>query len=312
MRGTTYRLRTALIALIAVVAVVTSSACGGGAKPATTPSPSAAAFPVTVGTLTLDRRPEHIVSLSPTGTEMLFAIGAGGQVAAVDDNSNYPADAPKTSLSAFTPNAEAIANYQPDLVLISNDMNKIVSQLTALKIPIFMAPAANTIDDTYGQIHDIGLLTGHVASADALVAQTRNQMANLVQGVAHRTTPLRYYYELDPTYYTLTSKTFVGSLFASAGMVNIADAAIKDGNAYPQLSAEAIVAANPDLIFLADVKCCGQSSTTVGKRPGWSVIAAVRNGQVVSLDDDIASRWGPRVVDLFRAITQAIAAAPGA
>jgi iron complex transport system substrate-binding protein len=302
--------RRCIIAAVAAAIALTGTVACGGSKPATTQSPSAAAFPVTVGTLTLQTRPEHIVSLSPTGTEMLFAIGAGSQVVAVDDNSTYPPQAPKTSISAFQPNVEAIANYQPDLVLVSNDMNKIVAALAALKIPTFLAPAAQTIDDTYHQIHDLGTLTGHTAQADALAAAMRSQMATLVAGVARRSTPLRYYYELDPTYYTLTSKTFVGSLFASAGMVNIADTASKDANPYPQLSAEAIVAANPDLVFLADVKCCGQSATTVAKRPGWSTVGAVKNGQVVALDDDIASRWGPRVVDLLRAITQAAAAAP--
>ena len=91
--------------------------------------------------------------------------------------------------------------------------------------------------------------------------------------------------------------------------MNLADAG-NDTNAYPQLSAETIIKANPDLIFLADTKCCGQSATTVAARPGWDALTAVKNGGVIALDDDIASRWGPRVVDLQRIIVEAAAKAP--
>jgi iron complex transport system substrate-binding protein len=137
----------------------------------------------------------------------------------------------------------------------------------------------------------------------------RHDIAKLVADVpAHNA--LTYYYELDPTYYSVTSATFVGSLFTSVGLKNIADGAAPAGNAYPQLSAEVIVKANPDLIFLADTVCCGQSVASVGRRAGWSGITAVKTGQVVALDDSVASRWGPRVVDLVRAITAAVAKAP--
>ncbi|HEX6871672.1 MAG TPA: helical backbone metal receptor [Micromonosporaceae bacterium] len=274
-----------------------------------TPTATAAHYPVTVGSLTLAKRPERIVSFSATATEMLFAIDAGSQVVAVDSYSTYPTNAPKTDLSAYKPNVEAIAKYQPDLVVLSNDTEKIVSQLAALKIPTFLAPAAETLDDTYRQIDEFGQLTGHRAEATALVGRMRDDVAKLLASVPKRATALRYYYELDQTYYSVTSKTFIGSLFASAGLVNIADELSKDGNPYPQLSAEAIVNASPDLIFLADTKCCGQTAATVAGRAGWSGITAVRDGGVVELDDDIASRWGPRVVDLLRSITDAAAKA---
>jgi len=306
--------RTSLITTaFAVVALATGVAgCASTSdKPSTgTTSAASAAFPVTVGSITLDKRPERIVSLAPTATEMLFAVDAGKQVVAVDEFSTYPTDAPKTNLSGYTPNAEAIAQKNPDLVVLSDDTNKIVSQLQALKIPTYLTPAAKTLDDSYQQIADIGKLTGHSAEADALVQRVRDDLAKLVKDLPKRTKPLTYYYELDPTYYSVTSKTFIGSLFTSAGMVNIADAANKASTEYPQLSAEVIVKANPDLIFLADTKCCGQSQATVAKRAGWAGITAVKNSQVVALDDDIASRWGPRVVDLQRAIAEAAAKAP--
>ncbi len=306
LAATTFRVIVAAT-LLAAAAVGCGSASDSPGPPTT--SAPAASYPVTVGSLTLDKRPERIVSLSPTATEMLFAVDADTQVVAVDDFSTFPADAPKTSLSGYKPNAEAIAKYQPDLVVLANDTEKIVDQLKALRIPTFLAAAAATIDDTYQQITDIGLLTGHPAEAEALNKQIRDDLAKLVQNVPKRMKPLTYYYELDPTYYSVTSRTFVGALFANAGLVNIADASSTAGNDYPQLSAETIVKANPDLIFLADSKCCGQSATTVAGRAGWAGIAAVKNGGVIPLDDDIASRWGPRVVDLQRSIADAVAKA---
>ena len=126
------------------------------------------------------------------------------------------------------------------------------------------------------------------------------------------TGPLPTYYEISPSYHSATSKTFIGSVLGQFGLTNIADAADPDGkkNGYPQLSPEALVAADPDLIFLADTKCCGQSAATVRARKGWSAITAVRQQQIVPLDDDIASRWGPRIVDLVQSVADAVAKVP--
>jgi iron complex transport system substrate-binding protein len=302
------RTLNALAAAAALVLAVAGCGSTNDTPPPAGPAESAG-FPVTVGDLTLEKKPERIVSLSPTGTEMLFAIDAGQQVIAVDDNSTFPGNAPKTDLSAYQPNAEAIASHQPDLVVLSNDADGIVAQLATLSIPTFVAPAATTLDDSYQQIRDLGKLTGHGAEADALAQQMREDIAKLVADLPDRTTPLTYYYELDPTFYSVTSKTFIGTLFTNAGLQNIADATAV-GTDYPQLSAEVIVQASPDLIFLADTKCCGQSAATVAARAGWENITAVTSGGVVALDDDIASRWGPRVVDLQRAIVEAVAQTP--
>jgi iron complex transport system substrate-binding protein len=298
----------------ALTASLFAAGCGGGTSDsADKPAPQASAsFPVTVGSVTLDKRPERIVSLSPTATEMLFAVGAGNQVTAADSNSNYPPEAPKTELSGFTPNAEAVAAKNPDLVVISNDTNKVVDQLTRLKIPVYLAPAAQTLDDSYAQLASLGTLTGHPAEAADVVRRMKDDIAKLTKDLPQRSKRLTYYYELDQTLYSVTSKTFIGSLFASVGLDNIADASDPNGSkgGYPQLSQEALVKANPDMIFLADSKCCQQSPETVRERPGWAVITAVKTGQIVALDDDIASRWGPRTVDLLRAIVDAVAKVP--
>ena len=280
-----------------------TSAAGGSA---------AAAFPVTVGKVTLEKRPEKIVSLSPTATEMLFAIGAGKQVTAVDDQSNFPPEAPRSDLSGYQPNAEAIAGRNPDLVVLANDTNKIVDQLTTLKIPVLLSPAAVTLDDTYRELSDLGRLTGHAAEADAVTAKMKDDIASLTKDLPKRSAKLTYYHELGPELYSVTSKTFLGSIYALAGLENIADPADADGKqgGYPQLSQEVIVKANPDFVFLADTKCCKQNPDTVKARSGWAGITAVKQNQIIALDDDIASRWGPRVVDLVRAIVDATAKVP--
>lgn len=309
------RHRPSLLLASAITATAVALAgCGSeNDAPATaTPSSGGGAFPVTVGSVTLEQRPERIVSLSPTATEMLFAIGAGPQVVAVDDNSNYPPEAPKTDLSGFNPNAEAVAAKNPDLVVLDTDTNKIVEQLTRLKIPVFRIPAAVTLDDSYRQITDLGALTGHPDEAADLTRRMKDDIAKLVQSVPKRAEKLTYYYELDQTYYTVTSKTFIGSLFTMVGLENVADPVDPDGakGGYPQLSQEALIKADPDMIFLADVKCCQQNAQTVAARSGWGSITAVKNKQIIELDDDVASRWGPRVVDLVRAIVDAVARVP--
>jgi iron complex transport system substrate-binding protein len=282
--------------LIATLVAATLALTACGSQPKSTPK---AAEP----------QAARIVSLSPTATEMLYAIGAGTQVVAVDDQSNYPAGAPKTDLSGFKPNAEAIAGRNPDLVVVSNDTNKIVDQLKQLKISVYLSPAANTLDDTYAQLTELGRLTGHSAEAAKTVSHMRDDVATLVKGLPQRSKKLTYYWELDPTYYSATSRTFMGSVLALAGLTSIADGSNTD---YPQLSAEAVVKADPDLIFLADTKCCQQSAATVRARPGWAEVTAVKNDRVYLLDDDVASRWGPRTVDLLRTVAAAVAKVPAA
>jgi iron complex transport system substrate-binding protein len=267
-------------------------------------------FPVTVGDLTLDAQPVRVVSLSPSATEMLYAIGAGSQVVAVDDYSNYPAEAAAlgTALSGFEPNVEAIGGYRPDLVIIAYDPSNLVEQLNTLNIPVFVAGAATSLESVYEQIEQLGVLTGNSQAAIEVSKTLQTSIEDAVATVKFSDPPLSYYYELDDTYYSVTSNTFVGQIFNLFGMRNIADN-VESGNDYPQLSAEVIVSADPDFIFLADTKCCAQDATTVAARDGWGGLKAVTANQVVELDDDVASRWGPRVLELITAIRDAVVAA---
>lgn len=290
--------------------------CGTDTTPQVTPTEDAAsAFPVTVeaanGKVTLEQRPSRIVSLSPTATEMLFAIGAGDQVAAVDQDSNYPPGVPTTNLNGFEPNIEAIAGYEPDLVVASNETGNLEKSFTALGIPFLLQPAATTLDDTYEELDELGDVTGHPQESRDVVDSMVEEIAEIRDSLPTSDEPLTYFHELDDTYFTATSKTFIGQVYATLGLVNIADEAKGAGSGYPQLSAEYILKADPDLIFLADTKCCNQSPETVANRPGWDQLTAVKHDGVIPLDDDIASRWGPRVVDYLRTVAEAVAEAAG-
>jgi iron complex transport system substrate-binding protein len=295
--------RFALAAALAVLALALAAPSlaartAGAAKP----------FPATVtvdnGTVTIRQRPARIVSLSPTATETLFAIGAGDQVVAVDDQSDYPKQAPHTSLSGYTPNVEAIASYEPDLVVAASDPKDLVSALRSLGIAVILQDAPSSIAGAYRQIRQLGAVTGHPVRATALVTRMKSQIGRIVGKRKPAAAGESVYHELDPTFFSVTSQTFVGRVYALFGLKNIADAA--PGGPYPQLSAEYIVASNPDLVVLADSVCCGQTPATVGGRPGWSGIRAVRTGSILRIDDSIASRWGPRLVNFVRAVGSAL------
>jgi iron complex transport system substrate-binding protein len=277
---------------------------------------AAAAFPVTVhaanGTVRVTSRPTAIVSLSPTATEMLYAIGAGSQVKAVDEFSDYPPHAPRTNLDESDPNVEAIASYKPDLVVLSDEPTSLDTQLGALGIPVVSDPAAANLSQAYAQINELGKVTGHEAQAAAEVAKVKGQIARIVASVHKPARHETYYYELDQTHYSATSSTFIGQVLGLLGLRSIADAAkgAAASGGYPQLSGEFILRSNPDYILLADTICCAQSAATVAQRPGWSDLGAVKDGRVLGLNDDIASRWGPRIVVLLAAVAAELKAHP--
>ena len=264
-------------------------------------------FPVTVEGVVIEEMPSAVVSLSPTATEVLFAIGAGGQVAAVDMNSDYPPEAPVTDLSGFQPNLEAIAAYQPDLVIISWDPGELVSGLTALGIPVLVQPAAVSLDDAYLQMRQLGEAVGRPGEAEALAASLQEETAELVDEHRAAGLGLTYYHEVDNTYYSAASGTFIGAVYALFGLENIADAA-DEGSGYPQLSPEYILEADPDLIFFGCAFWCGTTAENIAERPGWSGLTAVEGGALIEVDDDISSRWGPRLIEFVRLIGGALAA----
>ena len=304
--------RSALVIVATVAAAC--AACSSSPAGLASPAGGGAGFPVTVttaaGTVHLASRPDAIVSLSPTATEMLYAIGAGKQVKAVDSLSDFPARVPVTKLSAYQPNAEAIAGFKPDLVIISNDMNGITAKLRALSIPVLDLPAAATVSGVYTEFTELGEATGHIAQARAEDARLKSDIRAIIAAEPKHSAPITYYYELGANpYYSVTDSTFVGSLLSLLGMKSIADTATGAAAAggYPELSPEFILKANPDFILLSDTGSNGgQDAATVAARPGWSDLTAVKGIHIVALNADVASRWGPRVVQLLDAVAAAI------
>jgi iron complex transport system substrate-binding protein len=292
-----------------VAAAVALAACvlvgSGSARTA-----AQSGFPVTIttasGKVTISKKPTRIVSLSPTATETLFAIRAGSQVVAVDDQSDYPKNAPQTSLSGFTPNVEAIAAYHPDLVVAQFDPKGMAESLRRLGITVVLQGSAATFKGAYQQMRQLGLVTGHSTEAAGVIARMKSKIAAIVRTSRPKSNGLSVYHELTPDLFSASSKSFIGKVYAALGLRNIADAADSAGTGYPQLSAEYVVAQSPDVIVLADGVCCGQTASTVAVRPGWERIKAVRSGSIVRIDDSIASRWGPRLVNFFRAMSSAL------
>jgi len=299
------------IHVVVAVSALLLTACGqSDASSVASSMPTTASFPVTIennGTsVVIPEQPNAIISLSPTATEILFAINAGDQVIAVDDQSNFPAEAPISDLSGFTPNLESIVALSPDLVVVSFDVDGIVAALTTAGIPVLVQYAATTLDDTYLQIAELGTATGQSVKADELSATMKSEIEAAIAQVPAKAAGLTYFHELDNTLYTVTSKTFIGSIYALAGLTNIADTAPDAASGYPQLSPEFIVDADPSIVFLADTKCCGQTADTLAQRPGFEGLSALASKSVIELDDDVASRWGPRTVDFVKAIVDGV------
>jgi iron complex transport system substrate-binding protein len=291
------------------------------AAPTTSAAPSTTAdtaFPVTVtgtnGTsLTVERRPERIISLSATHTEMLYAIGAGDQVIGTDLTSNYPPQAEATpKLDAFNFNVEEVVALDPDLVILAFDFQGEVNALELLDIPTLLLGLASTLEEMMEQINTVGAATGHQAEAAELVSGLEAQLKGILADLPQLEEPLTVFHEVDATLFSPNSASFLGDIYQRLGLVNIADAVPDEfGSGYVQLSEEFIIAADPDLVLLGDASF-GESIETVGTRPGWDTLTAVQNGWVFELDGDVAGRWGPRTIGLVAQIAKAIREVVGA
>ena len=327
---TTMTMRSKLIALLAVLALF-AAACGDDDNDTASEAESTSTSTSTTASATDEdhdheadeehdhesedsmaddeaapAQPERIVSIDPSGTEIIYAVGAGDRVIAVDAYSYFPEGTPVTDLSGWQPNLEAILAFEPDLVVMGSNSD-IEAGLEAAGVAVALSNAPMSFDDVYSQIEAIGAATGNIGEAAELVLQMQTEIGELTAN-APDASGLSYFHELDNTLYSVTSSTFIGAVYALFGLENVADPADADGAAfgYPQLSDEYLVDADPDIIFLADTICCGQSAETVAERAGWDQLSAVQSGTVIELNDDIVSRWGPRLVDFIESIALAI------
>ena len=246
-------------------------------------------------TIKLDKVPERIVSTAPTPTEMLFAVGAGDLVVGVDDYSDYPAEVANiTKVGSYTLSTEVIISLQPDLI-VSSDLVPI-SQLELLEdrgIP-FVVLATRTLDDVLKDIRLVGILTGHVEEANELADSLDARIEAVTEKtLAAEVVKPRVYLEYYP-YWTYGPGSFGNDLIALAGGANIAENTTSE---YPMLTSEFIVAQDPEII----VYTIGYMTTTtveeIESRSGWDEITAVKNGDIYSMDDNVVSRYGPRIVD---------------
>lgn len=269
-------------------------------------------YPVTLltrsGEVTIETEPVSIVSLSPTATEMLFAIGAGGRVSAVDRYSNYPPEAPQGTLDGILPDLDELLSVRPDLVIAQDLAGDIVAGLAEADVPVILHPAAESLDDVYEQMRELGAATAQVDEAAVANGEIRSGVANVLAGLPQPDEPIRVFHEIDDSFYTTTSASFIGSIYELMGFVNIADPYDDGrGGGFPVIDGDTIIAADPTLIVLAKSQFLPYGIAEIKNRPGWEGVSAVVAGKIVEVDDDIASRWGPRVVELMQIVAAAVA-----
>ena len=238
--------------------------------------------------------PKRIISLSPSITEILFEIGSGNQVIAVDNLSNYPNEAPITDISAYDPNVEAISLLNPDLVILSYNIKNLKAALKKIGIETIYLPAPLNFEDILDQIDYLGLQTGNEDKAKKLISKMKNRMKTL-QKLRENEKATKIYHEIDPNYYSPSKFSFIGDIYQKLNYKNVADKADISNLGYPKLSPELIISENPDLIVLP-----GKDNKYVEKvklRPGWSFIEAVKKNNFLLTNNDIASRWWPRILN---------------
>lgn len=290
---------TSVWKIVAVVLIVVAAALGfiSGYLVGSANQPSTMSIVDDYGrTVKLTGTAERIISVSPTPTEMLFAIGAGSHVVGVDDYSDYPAEAANlTKVGSYSLNLEVIISLDPDLIVCSDLVPR--SQLDQLAtqhgIPYFIF-ATRTMEDVYKDIRLAGGLTAHTTEADALVTelQTRvNAVTNktLAAGVSQPRVYIEYY-----PLWTYGPGSFGDDLIRLAGGKNIASNASSE---YPELTSEFIIAQDPDVIVFTIGPMTTTTGAEIASRSGWNAISAVENDEIYSLDDNLLSRYGPRIVD---------------
>lgn len=280
------------ICLIGAAAVVLIAAACGGSDNAQTPSSPG---PTTGDTGLL---PQRIVSLSPGHTEILFAIGAGDQVAGVDTEADFPPEvAGRTRLNAANPNLDALAKLKADLVVITAGDSGAEQTLKNAGFQVLTLDMPASFNELFGQIDQLGEITGHIGESDALVDELDRRVLAVIQQAGSQSGP-RVYHEVSADLTTASSMTFPGELYLILNATNVGG---DSPEPYPRLTADQIVAADPEVIILAYE---GASPDSVKSRPGWAGISAVRNDRVFALDPALVTRPGPRLVEGLQKLAQ--------
>lgn len=290
--------RLTIIVIISILAALLLSACGAAATPA------AASITLTDGlgrSVALAAPAQRIVSLAPSNTEILFAIGAGAQVVGRDEFSDYPAEAkalPSVGGSMGTYSLETIASLKPDLVLAAEiNTPEQVKALEDLGVRVYYLSNPTDLDGLYANLKIVGQLTGRETEAEALAASLQARVQAVQEKLMPISSVFTVFYELDGSNpakpWTAGAGTFLSQLINMAGGSNVGDRLQGD---YAQMSQEELLVANPMVILLGDA-AYGVTAEQVAARPGWDALAAVQQGRIYPFDDNLVSRPGPRLVD---------------
>src|SRR5262245_43227792 len=298
--GETMLRKTLLITLLSALL----AACA----PQATPTLASVALTDGLGReVKLESPAQQVISLAPSNTEILFAIGAGSQVVGRDQLSDYPAEAANvtdigSSFEAL--NTELIVSLKPDLVLAAEiNTPEQVKQLEDLGLTVYYIKNPLTLEEMYGNLELVAQMTGHETETATLIESLKARVAAVDEKIAPIISRPGVFYELDATDpakpYTAGKGTFITQLIERAGGQNIA----ADIDGYPQLSLEQVVAADPAFIILGDA-AYGVTPESIASRPGWENLSAVKNNQIFSFDDNLVSRPGPRLVDALEELAK--------
>lgn len=293
------------VALIASLAV----GCGPAATPKPAPSPTPAAITLTDDagrTVKIPPSPKRIISLAPSNTELIFALGLGEKVVGVSDFTTYPPEAAKIdSVGGMPLNFEKIVALNPDLILAAGLTSKEdLGRLEGLgKTVLVLDP--KDIEGVLANITLMGKAVGLEAKAEALVSSLRKDWEGILAKTKAAKERPKVFVELDETLFTIAPGSFIHPLIEMAGGTNIA--ADVSGNPYPQFSSEQVIQRNPQVIILTDHGIYGGvTPDKVKARPGWQAIDAVKNGAIYPIDPDVISRPGPRVIQGLEALAKLI------
>ncbi len=282
--------RIAFIAISAVALLLLAASCGGRAPDAVTLG----------GKLTFDTPPERIVSLSPGHTEILFAIGAGDQVIAVDNQSDFPPETEtKTKLDATSPDEAVLEELQPDLVVVMAGPEEVVQAIDQQGFQVLWLELPDSVGSIFDQIDLLGEITGRVEQSDRLVDEMDGRLLAVFDEVGATPGP-RVYHELDDGLTTASIDTFIGELYLILNGQSIAD---QSEEPFPQLTVDTVVEADPEVIILAYPNASPES---IKARPGWQDISAVKDDRIYAVDPDIVNRPGPRLVDGLETLARLI------
>lgn len=301
----------AILLGVACAPAVPASAPVQPAATAATPKAAPAAqpsFPVTITDdagrqVTVEREPQRIVSMAPSNTEILFAIGLGDKVVGVDQYSDYPPEAlTREKIAGYaTPNLEKVLSLAPDLVLATKIHAKTaVPSLEGHGLTVVVVDPAN-MDEVLEGILMVGKIGGGAAKAKALTGQIEERMRTIMAKAQASPRKVRVFFELSPQLHSVGPGSFIDDMIRRASGENIAsDAKLP----WPQLNQEVVLLKDPEVIVLSD-HTAGESPEKVKARPGWAGVAAVKNDRVVTINPDLTNRPGPRVVEGLEALARA-------